>query len=38
MILADGSPMPDIFLKDELHMNKNGYLIWQKVIKPYLKK
>jgi lysophospholipase L1-like esterase len=38
MILADGTPMPDIFLKDQLHMNKNGYLIWQKVIKPYLKK
>jgi len=37
MILADGSPMPDIFLKDQLHMNKNGYLIWQKAIKPYLK-
>ena len=38
MILADGSPMPDIFLKDQLHMNKNGYLIWQKAIKSYLKK
>ncbi len=38
MILDDGTPMPDIFLKDQLHMNKNGYLIWQKAIKPYLKK
>jgi lysophospholipase L1-like esterase len=38
MILADGNPMQEIFLKDQLHMNKNGYLIWQKVIKPYLKK
>jgi lysophospholipase L1-like esterase len=38
MILADGTPIPDIFLKDQLHMNKNGYLIWQEVIKPYLKK
>lgn len=38
MILADGTPMPDIFLKDQLHMNKTGYLIWQKAIKPYLKK
>lgn len=37
MILADGSPMPDIFLKDQLHMNKNGYLIWQKAIEPYLR-
>ena len=38
MILADGTPIPDIFLKDQLHMNKNGYLIWQKAIKPYLRK
>lgn len=37
MILADGTPMPDIYLEDRLHMNKNGYLIWQKAIKPYLK-
>ena len=36
MILADGTPMPDIFLKDQLHMNKNVYLIWQKAINPYL--
>ena len=38
MILADGSPMPDIFLNDQLHMNKNGYMIWQKAIYPYLNK
>ncbi|MFA6946064.1 MAG: GDSL-type esterase/lipase family protein [Pedobacter sp.] len=38
MILKDGSPMPDIFLADKLHMNKKGYLIWQKAFKPYLKK
>lgn len=38
MLLADGTPMPDIFLGDRLHMNKKGYAIWQKAIKPYLKK
>ena len=38
MILADGSPMPDIFKSDNLHMNEKGYAIWQKAIKPYLKK
>lgn len=27
-----------IFTKDSLHMNKNGYEIWAKIIKPYLKK
>ncbi len=38
MLLDDGSPMQDIFLSDKLHMNKNGYKIWQKAIYPYLKK
>jgi len=38
MLLADGSPMPDIFTGDNLHMNEKGYAIWQKAIKPYLKK
>jgi len=38
MLLDDGSPMPDIFLGDKLHMNKNGYAIWQKAIWPYLRK
>ena len=38
MILTDGSPMPDIFKSDNLHMNEKGYAIWQKAIEPYLKK
>lgn len=38
MLLADGSPMPDIFKSDNLHMNEKGYTIWQKAIMPYLKK
>lgn len=38
MILKDGSPMTDIFLGDKLHMNKQGYMIWQKAFKPYLRK
>lgn len=38
MLLADGSPMPEIFEADRLHMNANGYKIWQKEIGPYLKK
>jgi lysophospholipase L1-like esterase len=38
MLLADGTPMPDIFKADRLHMTEAGYAIWQKVIKPYLKK
>lgn len=38
MLNADGTPMKDIFLSDNLHMNKKGYAIWQKIIEPYLKK
>lgn len=38
MLLADGTPMPEIFKSDKLHMNEAGYAIWQKAIKPYLKK
>lgn len=32
-----GKPKQDIFLGDNLHLNKKGYAIWTKVIKPYLK-
>ena len=38
MINTDGTPKADLFLDDELHMNKKGYAIWQKTIKPYLEK
>ncbi len=38
MLKPDGSPMEDIFLKDNLHMNAKGYKIWQQAIQPYLKK
>ena len=38
MLLSDGNPMPDIFLKDSLHMNAKGYTIWQKEIAPHLLK
>lgn len=38
MLLEDGTPMPDIFKADKLHMTEAGYNIWQKAIEPYLKK
>lgn len=38
MLLPDGSPRNDIFVQDNLHMNAKGYKIWQKIMKPYLKK
>ncbi|HUS03691.1 MAG TPA: GDSL-type esterase/lipase family protein [Chitinophagaceae bacterium] len=38
MLKPDGTPMDDIFREDKLHMTAKGYAIWQKAIKPYLKK
>jgi lysophospholipase L1-like esterase len=38
MLNESGQPMPEIFLKDSLHMNEKGYAIWQKEIQPYLLK
>lgn len=38
MLDKEGTPMRNIFLEDELHMNAKGYAIWQKVIQPYLLK
>jgi lysophospholipase L1-like esterase len=38
MIDDEGKPRPELFLGDNLHMNKSGYAIWKKVIEPYLKK
>jgi len=36
MLTADGSPRPELFLPDRLHMNASGYALWQSVIAPYL--
>ena len=36
MIGEDGRPRPEIFLRDSLHMNQNGYDLWTKRIKPLL--
>jgi lysophospholipase L1-like esterase len=38
MLNADGTPMKEIFLEDNLHMNAKGYAIWKKLIEPYLVK
>jgi lysophospholipase L1-like esterase len=38
MLTPDGKPKPELFREDRLHMNKMGYSIWIKKIKPYLKK
>jgi len=38
MLGEDGKPKPDIFLKDNLHMNEKGYAIWVPIVRPHLKK
>lgn len=36
MLGSDGLPRPEIFLKDNLHMNEKGYAIWTAKLKPLL--
>lgn len=36
MLVKGGKPNPTLFLEDRLHMNASGYVIWQKVLLPYL--
>ena len=38
MMGPDGTPKPDIFVKDNLHMNEKGYAIWKEVVTPFLPK
>lgn len=36
MINKDGSIRKELFTEDDLHMNAQGYVIWHKLIKPFL--
>jgi lysophospholipase L1-like esterase len=38
MLLPDGSPNGALFLKDSLHMNANGYKLWQGIMKKTIKR
>lgn len=38
MLTKDGSSRPEIFQSDMLHLNKDGYKIWKKLIQPTLLK
>ncbi len=38
MVGSDGTPKKEIFLKDNLHMNRNGYEIWRDAVRPSLAK
>lgn len=37
MLDATGQPDENLFIEDRLHMNRAGYVIWQRVIAPYVK-
>lgn len=38
MMGADGKPMADLFIGDNLHMNAKGYELWTRMIRPFLMK
>lgn len=38
MIDDKGNPRAELFIEDKLHMNKQGYAIWQKLLEPHLLK
>jgi lysophospholipase L1-like esterase len=37
MLGKDGQPRPELFAKDGLHLNAEGYQLWASIVKPYLK-
>ena len=37
MLNADQQPRPELFVEDNLHMNAQGYQIWTRAVKNYLK-
>ncbi|MEW5974426.1 MAG: SGNH/GDSL hydrolase family protein [Acidobacteriota bacterium] len=38
MLQPDGTPRPELFVDDRLHLNPDGYALWTQVLTPYLKK
>jgi len=38
MLDDSGQPLPEIFLRDGLHMNAKGYALWKKILEPFLLK
>ncbi|NQV25382.1 MAG: hypothetical protein HQ518_13555 [Rhodopirellula sp.] len=37
MLGQDGKPRPELFLKDGLHLNEEGYRVWASIVRPLLK-
>jgi len=38
MLGKDGTPRPELFAKDGLHLNSEGYKLWTSVIRPFVAK
>ena len=38
MLDSKGNPRPELFVGDQLHMNKKGYAIWKEAVEPVLMK
>lgn len=38
MMLKDGKSRPELFIADQLHMNEEGYKMWERAIRPHLLK
>jgi lysophospholipase L1-like esterase len=37
MLAVDGSPRAELFRKDQLHLNDQGYALWRKIIRPLVR-
>ncbi|MCL1634471.1 GDSL-type esterase/lipase family protein [Luteimonas sp. SX5] len=37
MLDAGGRPRPELFVEDRLHMNRDGYALWRRIVAPHLK-
>lgn len=37
MLDQEGNPDPTFFVEDNLHLNEKGYILWTKIVSPYLK-
>jgi lysophospholipase L1-like esterase len=37
MLGPDGKPRPELFLRDGLHLNAEGYRIWADLVRPHLR-
>jgi lysophospholipase L1-like esterase len=37
MLDSDGKPMPDLFVKDGLHLSDKGYALWNELVRKHMK-